>query len=33
MRYNQGTLEERYQIYLACTDDVPPKSLDQWLNS
>lgn len=29
----QGSLEDRYQIYLACTDDNPPKSFEQWLNS
>ena len=27
------TLEDRYQVYLACTDDKPPKSFDEWLNS
>jgi hypothetical protein len=32
MQY-QGKLLERYQIYLACTSDNPPKSFDQWLNS
>jgi len=30
---NQGKLWDRYQCYLAFTDDCPPKSFDQWLNS
>ena len=30
---NQGKLWDRYQIYLACTNDNPPKSFDDWLNS
>lgn len=29
----QGKLWDRYQIYLACTQDSPPKSFDEWLNS
>ena len=32
MQY-QGKLWDRYQIYLANTDDSPPKSFDEWLNS
>lgn len=27
------TLQDRYDIYLACTDDAPPKSFDEWLAS
>ena len=30
---NQGKLWDKYQIYLACTNDSPPKSFDDWLNS
>jgi hypothetical protein len=30
---NQGKLLERYQIYLSNTNDNPPKSFDEWLNS
>ena len=30
---NNGTLKQRYAIYLACTSDNPPKSFDEWLNS
>lgn len=30
---NQGTLWDRYQIYLACTDDPNPKTFDEWLAS
>jgi 5'(3')-deoxyribonucleotidase len=26
-------LWDRYQIYLVCTNDNPPKSFDDWLNS
>lgn len=33
MGVNCGTLQQRYAIYLACTNDNPPKSFDQWLNS
>jgi hypothetical protein len=29
----QGKLWDRYQIYLACTSESPPKSFDEWLNS
>jgi len=27
------SLKDRYDIYLACTDDSPPKSFNEWLNS
>ena len=39
---NEGTSQERYEIYLACADDgkgndiitgKPLKTFDQWLNS
>lgn len=30
---NEGTLQERYEIYLENTDDNPPKTFDEWLNS
>ncbi len=32
---NQGTLEERYAIYLACAKDLgwQIKTFDEWLNS
>ncbi len=29
----EGKLDDRYQIYLAQTDDAPPKSYDEWLAS
>jgi hypothetical protein len=29
----RGKREDEYQIYLDCTDDNPPKSFDEWLNS
>ena len=28
-----GSLEDRYQIYLENTDDVPPKTFDEWLGN
>ena len=30
---NQGKLWDRYQCYLAFTNEANPKSFDQWLNS
>lgn len=32
---NQGTLEDRYEVYVACTEAAGeiPKSFDEWLNS
>jgi hypothetical protein len=29
----QGKLQDRYDIYVSCTDDKFPKSFDEWLNS
>jgi hypothetical protein len=29
----QGSLKDRYDIYLACTGDKFPKSFDEWLGS
>lgn len=31
--YSQGKLWDRYQVYLACTQDSPPKSFEEWLES
>lgn len=28
-----ATLEERYALYLELTNDNPPKSFDEWLES
>lgn len=29
----QGELEDRYQIYLNLTDELYPKTFDEWLDS
>lgn len=29
----QGSLQDRYDIYLACTDEKYPKTFDEWVNS
>lgn len=31
-KWKQGSLEQRYKIYLDCTDEENPKSFDEWLN-
>jgi hypothetical protein len=29
----RGSNEDEYEIYLSCTDDTPPKSFEEWLES
>jgi len=29
----QGSLEDRYDIYVACTDEKYPKAFHEWVNT